>query len=114
MLDRLFGEVGGRVAGDDQRGVGLAVGEGVHGGKFARITTAEIDPERLAGLPGDETVRTGHIAVPAHGPGDKMGIFVEIGGEREQGAGVAMPATGHGQAHAEEQHAKAAVLHPLD
>ena len=39
---------------------------------------------------------------------------VEVGGERQQRAGVEVPAAGHGQAHAEEQHPVVAVFHALD
>jgi hypothetical protein len=42
-----------------------------------------------------------------------VGVFIEIGGERQHGPGVEMPPAGHGQAHAEEQNAIAAILHTL-
>ena len=41
--------------------------------------------------------------------GDKMGEFIQIGGQCQQGTRIKMPAPGHGQPHAKKQYAEARV-----
>ena len=65
-------------------------------------------------MPGHHIIGAGHIAVATNRFGHEMAEIIQVGGQRQQRAGVKVTAAGHRQTHAKEQHAIAAVLHSFD
>ena len=106
-----------RVGAQDQGGVDVSANEQVDRREFARVearvAAAEIDAERDSRWSSASPCRPGDIAVSAHGHGDELCEGIHLGGERQDGGGVHVLAAGHRQAHAEEDHAEAAALHPV-
>ena len=94
MLSGCRGQVRHRIAGDDQGRVALASAQHVRGrvisGAESRIATSEVDRERIAGLPRQDVVGTGHIAWPSQRHADEASMSVHVADQGKERMGTLM------------------------